>query len=235
VVIDRDARPIEHYSMVGNVRVVVGPPRSVLVQHRVAYHPVRVTARTVGRWSGGEAHQMTIRAQSNHASFEAANQRRIDGNAHFQTVQAHVVETHPQIKAQVNARVQVGGHVDAGHGPVEHGPPATHAIEHGPGPAMGHGPVVHTPPPAEQGHGPVVHTPPPAEQGHGPVVHTTPPAEHVEGHGPVVHTPPAPPAHTTPPPAPPTHTTPTPPAHTTPPPAHTTTTPSHTPPKEEHH
>ena len=223
VVIDREARPIEHYSMVSGVRVVVGPPRSMFVARGVTFHPVRVEARTVGRWTGGQAHQMTIHAQANHATFEAANQHRIDGNAHFHTVQAHVVETHPEIRTQVNARVQVGGQV-GGHAEVG---------GHG---EVGHGPVVHTPPAGEQHAPPAEHVTPPAEHGHGPVVHNppaseqhAPPAEHPMEH-------PAATEHVTPPPA--SHTAP-PPAHTAPAPAPAhPATPSKTPPpkeEKEHH
>ncbi len=146
VVIDREARPIEHYSMVSGVRVVVGPPRSMFVARGVAFHPVHAEPRVIGRWTGGQAHQMTVHAQANHATFEAANQHRIDGNAHFHTVQAHVVETHPEIRTQVNARVEVGGGHEAGHGPAVHTQPAEHGNEHAP---VGHGPVVHSPPAGE--------------------------------------------------------------------------------------
>ncbi|HEY1810895.1 MAG TPA: DUF6600 domain-containing protein [Kofleriaceae bacterium] len=189
VAFDREARPIDHYAMVSGVRVAVGPPRSMFAARGVAWHPVHAEARVVGRWTGGQAHQMTIHAQANHASFEAANQHRIEGNAHFHTVQAHLIETHPAMREQVNARVQVSGHVEAGgrveagHGPVVHNPEPAHPVEHGP--AMGHGPV-------ERGHGPVEHAPAQHVE-HGPAEHA--PVEHATEHAPA-HTPP--PQHTAP-------------------------------------
>ncbi|HEY1551079.1 MAG TPA: DUF6600 domain-containing protein [Kofleriaceae bacterium] len=191
-VIDREARPIGHYSTVSGVRCVVGPPRSMVIARHVNFRPVHVEARTVGRWNAGEVHTMTVRAQTNHASFEAANQHRIDGNAHFHATQEHVIATHPAMKEQINARVNVhenvnvhetvnvhenanvhaGGKVEAGHGPVEHQQQPAQQVHE-----AGHGPVEHQQQPAqhEVGHGPVEHQQQPAQQvheaGHGPVEH----------------------------------------------------------------
>ncbi|HET9620270.1 MAG TPA: DUF6600 domain-containing protein, partial [Kofleriaceae bacterium] len=119
VVIHREARPIEHYSRVSNVRVVVGPGRNVLREHRVVARPVRVEARTVGRWNAGEAHAQVVRANEHRAVFEANNQRRIESNTRIHTAHVRVIENHPQIREQVNVRVntrvQGGGRVEPRH------------------------------------------------------------------------------------------------------------------------
>ncbi|HEX4420754.1 MAG TPA: DUF6600 domain-containing protein, partial [Kofleriaceae bacterium] len=114
--IHRDARPMEHYSTVSNVRVVVGPSSAVLRDHRVTVRPVRVEARAIGRWSPVEAHAQVERAHEHQATFEVQNQHRIEGNARIHTAQVKVIETHPQIKAQINVRVQGSVHVgEPGH------------------------------------------------------------------------------------------------------------------------
>ena len=112
--IHREARPIEHYSTVSNVRVVVGPSRAVLRDHRVNVRPVRVEARAIGRWTPAEAHAQVERARDHRATFEVANQHRIEGNARIHEAHVKVIEAHPQIKAQVNVRLQASGHVEAG-------------------------------------------------------------------------------------------------------------------------
>jgi len=68
--IHRDARPIEHYSTVSNVRVVVGPPAATLRERRVVVRPVKVDARTVGRWSPTEARAQVARARERQATFD---------------------------------------------------------------------------------------------------------------------------------------------------------------------
>ena len=78
VVIHRQARPIEHYQTVSNVRVVVGPPPAVLREHRVEVKPVRVEAKVVGRWTPTEARAQVTRAQEHRATFEVENQRRLE-------------------------------------------------------------------------------------------------------------------------------------------------------------
>ena len=108
VEIHRQAHPLEHYSTVSNVKVVVGPPAARLREHHVTVHPVRVEARTVGRWTPTEAHAQVSRARDHRAAFEATNQHRIDSNAHFHAAQVKVIETHPQIKTEIDARVHVG-------------------------------------------------------------------------------------------------------------------------------
>jgi hypothetical protein len=120
VEIHRQARPLAHYATVSNVKVVVGPPSARLREHRVAVHPVRVEARTVGRWTPTEAHAQVERAKEHRATFEVQNQRRIESKPQIHTAQVKVIETHPQIKAQINARVHGGARSEA-----EHAAPAT--------------------------------------------------------------------------------------------------------------
>ena len=218
IAIHREARPIEHYSNVSNVRVVVGPGAAVLREHRVVTRPVKVEARTIGRWTPTEAHAQVTRAQEHKTTFEAQNQHRIDGNVKIRTVQTKVVETHPEIKVKVNARAEVVAH-PAAHNEVAHPTPPEHGAQHvepthAAPPA--HTEPTHAAPPA---HVEPAHTAPPA---HAEPTHTAPPA-HVEP----AHT--APPAHVEPThAAPPAHVEPThaaPPAHAEPthaaPPAHT--------------
>lgn len=106
VEIHRQARPIEHYATVSNVKVIVGPPAARLREHRVAVRPVKVEARTVGRWSANEARAQVERAREHRTTFEAQNQQRIEARPQIHTAQTKVVESHPQIKAKVTARVQ---------------------------------------------------------------------------------------------------------------------------------
>jgi hypothetical protein len=204
VVIQRTAQPIAHYSMVSNVRVVVGPPHAMLVQRHINVQPVRIEARTVGRWSPAEAHAQVVHAQTNHATFEAANQKRIQSNVHISQVQAHVVETHPAIKAQVNARVNVNVNVNTN----------VHVDEHAGGHPAEHAPAAHVEPahPAEPAR-PVEHAP----AAHVEPAHPVEPARPVE-HAPATHVAPAQPAHPAErpvehAPAPATHVAPTQPAH----------------------
>ena len=106
VVIHRDARPMQHYSTVSNVRIVVGPPPSVLREHRIEVKPVRVEQRTIGRWSPTEAHAQVARAQEHKATFEVENQKRVEANTHIRAAQTKVIDTHPQLKVQVDARME---------------------------------------------------------------------------------------------------------------------------------
>ena len=106
VEIHREARPIEHYTTVSNVKVVVGPHADTLREHRVAVRPVKVEARAVGRWSPTEARAQVTRAHEHQATFEAQNQHRIESNAQIRAAHVKVIEAHPQIRAQVTARVQ---------------------------------------------------------------------------------------------------------------------------------
>ena len=114
VVIHREARPIEHYQTVSNVKIVTGPPPSVLRDHRVEAKPARVEQKTIGRWTPTEAHAQVTRAQEHHATFEVENQKRLDSNTKIHTAQTKVIETHPQIKVQADARLEAA-----------HGHPAT--------------------------------------------------------------------------------------------------------------
>ncbi|HEX3763131.1 MAG TPA: hypothetical protein VHW23_30750, partial [Kofleriaceae bacterium] len=153
VVIHREARPMEHYATVSRARVVVGPPAASLRDHRIAVRPVRCEARTVGRWTPAEAHAQVVHAQEHHAAFEAQNQHRIDANPRIHEAHVKVIETHPQIKAEVNARVEVGHRPGEEHG----GPkPGEHVI------------VPHEPKPAEH--------PQPPHENH-PPEHAQPPHE----------------------------------------------------------
>src|ERR1044071_1339555 len=106
VEIHREARPLQHYATVSNVKVVVGPPAAKLREHRVTVHPVKVEARTVGRWTPTEARAEVQRAQEHKATFELENQRRIERKPQIHTAQVKVIEAHPQIKAKVEARGQ---------------------------------------------------------------------------------------------------------------------------------
>jgi len=106
VVIHREARPIEHYQTVSNVKVVVGPPPSVLRDHRVTARPVQVNQKIVGRWSAPEAHAQVQRAQEHRATFEVENQKHVQANTRINTAQTKVIETHPQIKVQADARFE---------------------------------------------------------------------------------------------------------------------------------
>ena len=116
VEIHREARPLQHYATVSNVKVVVGPPAARLREHRVTVHPVRVEARTVGRWTPTEARAQVQRAQEHRATFEVQNQRRIETKPQIHTAQVKVIEAHPQIKAKVEERVKAAGRPEAEHG-----------------------------------------------------------------------------------------------------------------------
>jgi len=107
VVIHREARPIEHYQTVSNVRVNVGPPPSVLHEHRIEVKPARVEAKVIGRWTPTEAHAQVQRAQERRQTFEVDNQKRLEANTRVHAVQQKVIETHPQIKVQAEARLKV--------------------------------------------------------------------------------------------------------------------------------
>ena len=147
IVIHREARPMEHYARVSNVRVVVGPPRSELVRHHIDVRPVRVQARTIGRWSPTEVHAQTVRAQERKATFEVQNQRRIDGNVKIHEAHTRVIEAHPQIKVQVTQRLEAAGHAEGGHRgqparPVEQAPAhPTAPNRNGPNRPAEHAPV----------------------------------------------------------------------------------------------
>jgi hypothetical protein len=106
VVIHRDARPIEHYQTVSSVKIVTGPPPSMLRDHRVEAKPVRIEQKTIGRWTPTEAHAQVTRAQEHHATFEVDNQKRLESNTKIHTAQTKVIETHPQIKVQADARLE---------------------------------------------------------------------------------------------------------------------------------
>ncbi|MFT3698200.1 MAG: hypothetical protein QM831_33975 [Kofleriaceae bacterium] len=121
VVIHREARPIEHYTTVSNVKVVVGPPPSVLRDHRVEAKPVRVEQKTIGRWTPTEAHAQVQRAQEHRATFEVENQRKVDGNARIHAANVKVIDAHPQLKAQVNVRMEAAKQGKAP--PPEHAEP----------------------------------------------------------------------------------------------------------------
>ena len=248
VEIHREARPMEHYATVSNVKVVVGPPASVLRAAHITVRPVRADAHVVGRWTPTEVHAQVARAQEHHATFEVQNQHRIEAHPTIAAAHVKVIEAHPQIKAQVDARVQVGAHPVA---PVTAGRPATpveptHGI-----PGHEHGSPTPQPKPAEPAH---VQQPPhvvepahpqkPAEPAHvqqPPHVvepaHPQPkPAEPVHVQQPPPHV--VEPAHPQPKPAEPVHAAPTPPAHAapTPPAQHPTTPPATTPaPKKDEH
>lgn len=107
VVIHREARPIEHYQTVSNVKVVVGPPPSVLHEHRIEVKPARVETKAIGRWSATEAHAQVQRAQDRRQTFEVENQKRLEANTRVHAVQQKVIEAHPQLKVQAEARVKV--------------------------------------------------------------------------------------------------------------------------------
>jgi hypothetical protein len=146
VAIHREARPIEHYSRISNVRVVVGPPAASLRERHVAVRPVRVEPRAIGRWSPSEAQAQVVHAREHQAVFEAQNQRRIESNPRVHAAHVKVLEAHPQIKAQVTARAQVGGgrpgeanRGEANRGEANRGEPARVAPNHPGGPT-------HTPP-----------------------------------------------------------------------------------------
>ena len=109
VEIHREARPIEHYATVSNVRVVVGPPAATLRAQHVTVRPAKVDAHVVGRWAPAEVHAQVAHAQEHRATFEVPNRTRIEAHPAIQAAHVKVIEAHPQIKAQVNARVQVGG------------------------------------------------------------------------------------------------------------------------------
>jgi hypothetical protein len=191
VEIHRAARPVEHYATVSNVKVVVGPPAAVLRQRHVEVHPVKVQARTVGRWNAGEAHAQVERAREHRATFEVQNQRRLEANTQLHTAHVKVIETHPQLKAQVTARVQAAGHPAAPARPdgpngrnerqrpePEHAaPPATeHPAQHGPRPAIDHAPAPRTPEPRPGEHAaPAPRTPEPRPAEHAPAPRTPEP------------------------------------------------------------
>ena len=115
VEIHREARPIEHYARIGNVRAVVGPPAATLRERHVTARPVKVEAHAIGRWTPTEVHTQVARAQEHRATFEVQNQHRIESNPQIHAAHVKVVDAHPQIKAQVDARVS--GRVEANHLP----------------------------------------------------------------------------------------------------------------------
>jgi len=127
--IHREARPLDHYSTVGHARVVVGPPAATLRDHRITVRPVRVEARTIGRWAPGEAHAQVEHAREHRATFEAQNQHRIDNDAKLHAAHVKVIETHPQLKVQVNARVEIARHPGEPSGRAEAG--GRVEVEHG--------------------------------------------------------------------------------------------------------
>jgi hypothetical protein len=133
VEIHRQARPIEHYSTISNVRVVVGPPAATLRERHVEIHRVRVEPRTVGRWTPVEARAQVARATEHRQTFEVQNQRRIESNARIRAAHVKVIEAHPQLKAQVNARVQAGAHAaEPGRAaPADHRPGEPARVEPG--------------------------------------------------------------------------------------------------------
>ena len=89
VEIHRAARPMEHYATVSNVRVVVGPPRSVLVAHHVEARPAKIDVRMTGRIaSATEAHAQVVRAQERRPQLEVQNRQRIDANVKIKAVVA---------------------------------------------------------------------------------------------------------------------------------------------------
>jgi hypothetical protein len=136
VVIQREARPIEHYQTVSNVKVVVGPPPSMLRDHRVEAKPVQVNQKLVGRWSAPEAHAQVQRAQEHKATFEVDNQKRVQANTRINTAQTKVIETHPQIKVQADARFEaaktgkVAGHPEPAHVEQKPATPPQGHVEH---------------------------------------------------------------------------------------------------------
>jgi Family of unknown function (DUF6600) len=128
VEIHREARPLQHYATVSNVQVVVGPPAARLREHRVTVHPVKVEARTVGRWTPTEARAQVQRAQEHRATFEVQNQRRIETKPQIHAAQVKVIEAHPHIMVKIAERVKATGRPEAEHaapgGRVEPGRPA---------------------------------------------------------------------------------------------------------------
>ena len=114
VVIHREARPIEHYETVSNVRVHLGPSPTVLREHRIEAKPARVDMKVVGRWAPTEAHAQASRAEQHRATFEVDNQRKLEANTHIRAAQQKVIETHPQLKVKVDARVEAA---KTGHAP----------------------------------------------------------------------------------------------------------------------
>ena len=180
VEIHREARPIEHYSTVSNVRVIVGPGASTLRERHVAVRPARVESHTIGRWSPAEAHAQVARAREHQPAFEVQNQHRIESHAQLHAAQVKVIESHPQIKAQVNTRVQVGGghpaepnHGEPARGEPARGEPHREAPGQRPQPQPAHveqRPTVEHPAPNQPEHAPAPRQPEHAAP--------TPPVEH---------------------------------------------------------
>lgn len=203
IVIHREARPMEHYATVSRARVVVGPPAASLRDHRIVVHPVRCEARTVGRWTPAEAHAQVERAQEHRAAFEAQNQHRIDSNPRIHEAHVKVIETHPQIKVEVNARVELARHPAENHGgppPGEHGitPREPKPPEHAPPPHEAqppHAPPPHETRPPEHAQPPheaqPPHAPPPHEQAPPRQVREPPTREHNAPSEQAPHAPPA--------------------------------------------
>jgi hypothetical protein len=217
VVIHRDARPIEHYQTVSNVKIVTGPPPSVLRDHRVEAKPVRVEQKTIGRWTPTEAHAQVTRAQEHHATFEVDNQKRLESNTKIHTAQTKVIETHPQLKVQADARIEAAhGRPATAPGPqpkgmepkhVEPAHPETH-------PAT----PTHVEPNHPETHPAHVEPNHPATPNHVEPAHPATPVEHQPNHVEPAH--PAPVEHQAPAHVEPAHPAPA-PAHTAPPAAHT--------------
>ena len=87
--IHRAARPMEHYATVGNVRVVVGPPRSVLVAHHIEARPAKLDVHATGRIaSAREAHAQVVHAQARRPQLEVQNKQRIESNVKLKAVVA---------------------------------------------------------------------------------------------------------------------------------------------------
>ncbi len=192
IAIHREARPIEHYSTVSNARVVVGPPHSMLVAHQINVRPVRADVHVVGRWTPTEVHAQVAHAQEHKATFEVENQHRVQANVRINTMQTKVVQTHPEIRARVDARVTVGAHAETHTPPPAHGEHAPPMHQAAPPP---HAPPMHqaAPPPRAQpmhqaapSHAqpmhqaaPPPHAPPPAHsESHAAPQHNSPAREH---------------------------------------------------------
>ncbi len=197
VEIHREARPIQHYATVSNVRVVVGPPAATLREHHLVARPVRVEARTVGRWAPAEARAQVVRAQEHRVSFETQNQRRIEVDPRIHAAHSKVVEAHPTIKAQVNERIQVGRPT----APTRVEPTRVEPTRVEPArpaePGRPRGPIEPTHGVPGHEHGSPVIPPRPSEPAHAEPQHPAPrpPAEHappqrVEPQHPVEHAPP---------------------------------------------
>jgi len=80
VVIQREARPIQHTVRVANHEVHAGPPAQKLQEHRVAVQPKKIEPKKAGLMQQTELRAATERAKQRRPQLEAQNRKRVESN-----------------------------------------------------------------------------------------------------------------------------------------------------------